>query len=69
MYSTPFLDALGDGVSLVRITNIYSKSMLTLHAKAFPPAKVIFTGIGVLLGVRDLALPYREPSPSNTEVF
>jgi hypothetical protein len=32
--------------------------MLTLLAKAFPPAKVIFTGIGVLLGVRALALPF-----------
>ena len=43
--------------------------MLTLLAKAFPPAKMIFTGIGVLLGVRALAQPFREPPPSNAEVF
>ncbi|KAH8993406.1 hypothetical protein EDB92DRAFT_2102908 [Lactarius akahatsu] len=36
-----FSGALGDGVSLVFIVNLF-------HA-AFPPAKVIFTGIGVLL--------------------
>ena len=42
--------------------------MLMLIAKAFPPAKVIFTGIGVLLGVRALALPYRGPPPSNTKI-
>jgi hypothetical protein len=54
-----FSDTLGDGVSLVGMTNIDSKSMLMLLAKAFPPAKVIFTGIGVLLGVRDLTLPFR----------
>ena len=40
-----------------------------IPAKAFPPAKVIFTGIGVLLGVRALALPFREPQPSNAEVL
>ena len=28
-------------------------------AKAFPPAKVIFTGIGVLFDVRVLTLPCR----------
>jgi hypothetical protein len=50
-----FSDALGDGVSLVCIINTDLKWMLTLLAKAFPPAKVIFTGIGVLLGVRALA--------------
>jgi hypothetical protein len=43
--------------------------MLTLLAKAFPPAKVIFTGIGVLLGVRGFTLLFREPPPSNAEVF
>jgi hypothetical protein len=55
-----FSDALGDGVSLARIMNVDSNRimMLTLLAKAFPPAKVIFTGIGVLLGVRALALPF-----------
>ena len=52
-----FSDALGDGVSLVCIMNTDSKRMLTLLVKAFPPAKVIFTGIGVLLGVRALS-PY-----------
>ena len=64
-----FSDALGDGVSLVCITNIDSKCMLILLAKAFPPAKVIFTGIGVLLGVRALGLLFREPPPSNAEVL
>ena len=43
--------------------------MFTILAKAFPPAKVIFTGIGVLLGVRALSLLFREPPPSNVEVF
>ena len=52
-----FSDALGDGVSLVCIMNTDPKQMLTLLVKAFPPAKVIFTGIGVLLGVRALS-PY-----------
>jgi hypothetical protein len=47
-----FSDALCGGVSLVRIMNIDSKGMLTLPAKAIPPAKVILAGIGVLLGVR-----------------
>ena len=48
-----FSDALGDVVSLVRIMNIPTRRrrVLTLLAKAFPPAKVILTGIGVLLGV------------------
>jgi hypothetical protein len=64
-----FSGALGDGVGVVRIMNIYSKLMLTLLAKAFPLAKVIFTGIGVLLGVRALALPFPEPPRSNTEVL
>ena len=31
--------------------------------KAFPPAKVIFTGIGVLLGVRTLAPPFVDNLP------
>ena len=43
--------------------------MLTFLAKAFPPAKVIFTGIGVLLGVRALALLFLEPPPSNSDVL
>jgi hypothetical protein len=43
--------------------------MLTLLVKVFPPAKAIFTGIGVLLGVRALALHFRELLPSNTEAF
>ena len=43
--------------------------MLTTLSKAFPPAKVIFTGIGVLLGVRALVLPFRELPPSNSENF
>jgi hypothetical protein len=43
--------------------------MLTLLIKVFPPAKAIFTGIGVLLGVRALALHFRELLPSNTEAF
>jgi hypothetical protein len=55
-----FSDALGDSISLVGMTNIDSKSMLMLIAKVFPPAKVIFMGIGVLLGVRDLNLPFRD---------
>jgi hypothetical protein len=58
MYSPPSQMLLAIGVSLVCIMNIDSERMLTLLAKAFPPAKVIFTGIGVLLGVRDLALPF-----------
>ena len=64
-----FSDALGDGVSLVCIINIYFKSILTLLAQAFPPAKVIFTGIGVLLGVRALALLFRGLRSPNAEVF
>ena len=40
-----------------------------ITCKAFPPAKVIFTGIGVLLGVRALALLMREPPPSNAVVI
>ena len=43
--------------------------MLTLLSKAFPPAKVIFTGIGVLLGVRTLALAYRRHLSSNAGIF
>ena len=43
--------------------------MLTLLAKAFPPAKMIFTGISVLLDVRALALIFREPPPSDAELF
>jgi hypothetical protein len=43
--------------------------MLTSLVKAFPPAKVIFTGIGVLLGVRGLTLLFRELPPSDAEVF
>ena len=35
------------------------KYILTLFLKAFPPAKVIFTGISALLGVRLLAPPSR----------
>lgn len=35
----------------------------TYTAKAFPPAKVIFTGISVLLGVRALALPFVDQLP------
>jgi hypothetical protein len=60
-----FSDALGDGVSLVLITNPILEVKLTLLLKAFPPAKVIFTGIGVLLGVRVPSLPFRGPHPSN----
>ncbi|KAF8267659.1 hypothetical protein EI94DRAFT_1700834 [Lactarius quietus] len=45
-----FSDALGDGVSLVLITTpFHDNSTLISLLKAFPPAKVIFTGIGVLL--------------------
>jgi hypothetical protein len=62
-----FLGALGDGVSLVCIMNIDTRRMLTSLVKAFPPAKVIFTGIGVLLGVCILTPRFREPPPSNTE--
>ena len=36
---------------------------LTIPAKAFPPAKVIFTGISVLLGVGALALPFVDQLP------
>jgi multidrug transporter EmrE-like cation transporter len=43
--------------------------MLTSLAKAFPPAKVIFTGIGVLLGVRLSLYFFREPLQSNAEIF
>ena len=43
--------------------------MFTSLAKAFPPAKVIFTGISVLLGVRTLAQPFRGLSQSNAEVL
>ena len=39
-----------------------------LILKAFPPAKVIFTGIGVLLGVSVLPLPIRGHHTSNARV-
>ena len=60
-----FSDALGDGVSLVLITNQFHSNpmlILTLFSKAFPPAKVIFTGISVLFAVRVLA--YLSPGAS-----
>jgi hypothetical protein len=61
-----FSGALGDSVSPVFITDAFHvKWILTSFLKAFPPAEVIFTGIGVLLGVRVLVLPIRGPHPSH----
>jgi hypothetical protein len=57
-----FSDTLGGGVSLVSITNPVREDLniiLAFFLKAFPPAKVIFTGISALLGVRILTLPSR----------
>ena len=61
-----FSDALGDGISLVSITTPIHEHfcILTLLFKAFPPAKVIFTGISALLGVRLLA-PSSHERPSS----
>jgi hypothetical protein len=39
--------------------------MLMPRLKAFPPANVIFTGIGVLLAVRGLLFLF--PDPSNAK--
>jgi hypothetical protein len=65
-----FSGALGDVVSLVIIMNPfhdYSKRMLMPRLKAFPPANVIFTGIGVLLAVRGLLFLF--PDPSNAKML
>jgi len=49
-------DALGDGVGLVIITmsSLLRICALTPFSQVFSPAKVIFTGVGVLLMVRYL---------------
>ena len=45
-----FSAALGEGVGLVNIrTPLLEKFPLILLSQAFPPAKVIFAGVGVLL--------------------
>lgn len=41
-----FLTTLGEGIGLVSITRF----MPSIFSHSFSPAKVIFTGIGVLLG-------------------
>jgi hypothetical protein len=65
-----FSGALGDGVSVVLITNpSHVMWFLTLLLKAFPPAKVIFTGIGVLLGVRVLSLPFVDLTSLTLEFY
>jgi hypothetical protein len=59
-----FSDAL-DGVSSVLIKNPLHDNLTNLihfsgaTFKAFPPENVIFTGIGALLAVRVLAIPFR----------
>lgn len=53
-----FSDALGDGVCLVLITDPTIEVNFDVTFKAFPPARVIFTGIGVLLDVRVLAIRF-----------
>ena len=48
-----FSDTLGEGISLVsNPSNLRMTGFRTLDYQAFSPAKTIFTGIGVLLGVR-----------------
>jgi hypothetical protein len=58
-----FSGTLGGGVSLVLIPRnpIHDIDDSSVALKVFPPAKVIFTGIGVLLAVRILVIPFRGP--------
>ena len=47
-----FSDALGQGIGLVSIYTFFAKnSRSDIYFQAFPPANVIFAGIGVLLSV------------------
>jgi hypothetical protein len=54
-----FSAALGDGVSLVRVGDelVVTEAHFLRCRQAFPPAKPIFTGIGILLTVRILTGP------------
>ena len=48
-----FSDTLGEGIGLVsNLDHFVHDHFRTLNYQAFSPAKTIFTGIGVLLGVR-----------------
>jgi hypothetical protein len=46
-----FSDTLGEGIGLVSTSFICTCCSRTSNSQAFSPAKTIFTGIGVLLGV------------------
>ena len=47
-----FSEVIGGGISLVRVRSFLEKDVTFIVMKVYPPAGVIFTGIGVLLSVR-----------------
>ncbi|KAI9429969.1 hypothetical protein H4582DRAFT_2133976 [Lactarius indigo] len=54
---------------LVHVIYTFSGALGDGVSLAFPPARVIFTGIGVLLIVRILAIPFRAPIPANAGIL
>ena len=57
-----FSDTLGQGIGLVSIKSFFAKnSYSNICLQAFPPANVIFAGIGVLLSVSVLPVVLMQP--------
>ncbi len=53
----PSCDTLGGVAGAVRSRNPMRKDYPNVIVQTFPPAKIIFTGIGILLAVRIFAVP------------
>ena len=56
-----FSETVGQGVGLVNINTFRGEFCLDIYLQAFPPASVIFAGIGVLLSVSFLQLSIVRP--------
>ena len=56
-----FSDTIGQDIGLVSIKTIFAKHSSNIYFQAFPPANVIFAGIGVLLSVSVLHVILMQP--------